>query len=120
MFKKKSIIVNTRNINQAAFLTTIGGKLLEIRDSYPNNIFVVEAHPLSLWWEKHFGLIPYRKYCNQRIRLKERGRRMAKLPEHFVGKDEGFNFADIARVRPFTKKEQLTVTDPFPGAGDKR
>lgn len=104
MFGKNKII--TRNINQAAFLTALGGSLLEIRDAYPNNAFVVEATPLLLWWEKHFGFVPYRKYCNQRIRLKERGRTMAGLPKHFMGKVEGNKFGDIARVRSYTKKEK--------------
>lgn len=101
----KSQVVKTRNINQAAFLTALGGTLIDVQDNYPTNTFVVEAHPLMLWYERHIGLVPYRKYCNQRIRLKERGRRLANLPANFTGKHEGFNFAEIAIVKPFTKRE---------------
>ena len=91
-------ITKTKNLNQAAFLTALGGELLEIQDDYPNNNFVVKSNPFVLWWEKHFGWIPYRKYCNQRIRLKERARKQSGLPAHFTGKSEGFQFQDIATV----------------------
>jgi hypothetical protein len=88
----------TKNLNQAAYLTALGGELVEIQDEYPNNTFVVRTNRLVAWWEKHVGLIPYRKYCNQRIRLKERARKQAGLPAHFTGKSEGFQFQDIATV----------------------
>lgn len=96
-------IVKTRNLNQASFLTAWGAELIEVTDRYPNNLFVISAHPLLLWYERHWGWIPYRKYCNQRVRLKERGRRLANLPKHFTGKSEGFNFLDVAHVKPAKK-----------------
>lgn len=98
-------LVHTRNINQASLLTCLGGELIGVEGHYPNNVFIVKAHPLLLWYEKHIGLIPYRKYCNQRIRLKERGRKLAHLPKRFTGQSEGFRFEDIAHVRPFAKAE---------------
>jgi hypothetical protein len=99
-------LVKTRNINQAAFLTALGAKLVEVGDIYPNNTFVMETHPFVLWYEKHVGFVPYKKYCNQRIRLKQRGRKLANLPENFTGKSEGFNFAEIAMVKPWSDKEK--------------
>lgn len=91
-------LTKTKNLNQASFLTALGGELLDIEDTYPNNYFVVRSSPFILWWEKHIGLVPYRKYCNQRTRLKERARKQSGLPAHFTGRSEGFNFADIAIV----------------------
>lgn len=98
--------IKTRNINQAALLTTLGGELLDVQDKYPNNLFTVSANKLLLWYEKNIGLVPYRRYCNQRIRLKERGRTQAGLPKHFTGKKEGFEFQDIAMVKPWSKRER--------------
>lgn len=102
----KNTLVKTRNLNQAAFLTALGGQLVEVADTYPNNLFLVYTHPIVLWWESHGGFVPYRKFCNQRIRLKERGRRLAHLPEKFTGKDEGFKFGNVAMVREFNQKEK--------------
>jgi hypothetical protein len=106
------MLVKSRNINQIAYLTALGAKLIDVEGAYPNNTFVVDSNRFLLFLEKHVGLIPYRKYCNQRIRLKERGRKLAKLPKKFVGKEEGFKFGDIARVT------KLKVAKPFDPPGD--
>lgn len=90
--------IKTRNLNQVSYLTTLGATLLEIEDKYPNNTFSVEANRFQLFMERHIGLIPYRKYCNQRVRLKERARKASGLPARFTGRDEGFRFADVVRV----------------------
>lgn len=103
------MIVKSRNINQIAYLTALGAKLIDVEGTYPNNTFVIEANRALLFLEKHIGLIPYRKYCNQRIRLKERGRKLAHLPAKFTGREEGFKFGDIARVKKWKHKE--TVVD---------
>ncbi len=93
------MVIHTQNINQASFLTAFGSKLIEVGGKYPNNIFVIEANRLVLWYEKHWGWVPYRKYCNQRIRLKERGRKLAGLPMHFTGKKEGTKFGKLEKKK---------------------
>jgi hypothetical protein len=92
--------VYTQNINQASFLTAFGCKLKEIKDKYPANTFVVEAPQWLLWYQKHIGWVSYRKFCNQRVRLKERGRTQAGLPKHFTGQAEGFTFKDLVKITP--------------------
>jgi hypothetical protein len=99
MFRPEFInkrIIRTRNINQAAFCTTFGANLLAVEGDYPNNTFVVSVSPFVLWYEKYFGWLPYRKYSNQRVRLKDRGRSQAGLPKRYCGRIEGFTFADLA------------------------
>jgi hypothetical protein len=38
------MIVKSRNINQIAYLTALGAKLIDVEGTYPNNTFVVEAN----------------------------------------------------------------------------
>lgn len=97
--------IRTKNLNIAAALTTFGAKLVEIEDTYPNNIFVVETNPFHRFLERHIGMIPYRRFCKERTRIKIESRKKAGLPARFTGKDEGFNFGDSAMVRKYSKKE---------------
>jgi hypothetical protein len=103
-------LVRTKNLNQAAFLSSLGAEFLDVEDKYPDNTFVLRASPFHLFLEKSLGYILYKKFCNQRLRLKRFGRKKAGLPEKFVGnKDEGFLLQDVARVRSFNKREQSVV-----------
>jgi len=102
------MIITTNVIDRAAFFTTFGGKLLRIEGDYPQNQFIVEANRLLAFYEVIGGWIPYRKFCNERRKLKRKGRKQAGLPEYFTGnRDSHFNLTDLARVVNLQKKEKL-------------
>lgn len=100
------VIIRTDNINRAAFFTSFGAELVEMVGKYPTHIFVLKVPFWLGLYEKHVGLVDYKKYANQRIRLKRRGRRQSGLPESFTGSNKGFPMGDMAMVREFTKKEK--------------
>lgn len=93
------MMIKSRNINQAAFFTSLGGKLVHMENQYPQTTFFVEIKGWMKLYEK-LGIVNYRKYCRARVKLKIASKQHSGLPEHFTGKSEGFSFADIAMVKP--------------------
>ena len=94
------MLYKTEVYNRAAFFTTIGGKLIEIQGKYPHNVFVLDVTWWQIIYEERCGWIPYKKYTRQRVRLKEKARKIAGLPAHFLGDGKkGFTFGDLAVVK---------------------
>jgi hypothetical protein len=94
--------IKTDHFDKAAFFTSFGAKLTELNGHYPDNGFVLQVPHWLLLYERTIGLVSYRKFCHQRIRLKRRGRRAAGLPEKFTGSDRkhgGFRLGDIVHLR---------------------
>jgi hypothetical protein len=99
-------MVTSKNLNQAAMLVAIGAKVIDIRDGYPAWEFVLQVNPWLIWYEKHVGIIPYRRYVGSRVLLKEMFYRKYGKNTEFRGKKDGFVFNDVVRVIPFTKRER--------------
>lgn len=99
------MIIRTNNLNKAAFFTSFGAVVIDIEGKYPDQVFVIQSSKLVFLYEKYIGLVSYRRYTNQRIRLKRKGRKKSGLPMKFTGDDMGFKLGDMAIVRAFTKSE---------------
>lgn len=87
-------MVETTNLNQAALLLTIGAKLVHIYPNQPTWRFVFEVKLWQRWYEKHIGIVSYKKFCKSRGYLKSRAYRGTP----FRGKDDSFMFNDLVRV----------------------
>lgn len=79
-----------------------------MEDGYPNVDFFLCVKQWMFLYEKA-GIINYRKFCNARIRLKIAARKHSKRPEEFRGREDGFRFDEVARVRSFTKQELTSL-----------
>ena len=75
--------ITTQNINRAAFYTTCGAKYISVEGRPPHSNFTLEVSKWILYYEKFIGIVPYRKYVNQRKRLKRISRKAAGLPVHY-------------------------------------
>ena len=85
-----------RNINKAAFYTLLGGKVIKIEGKNPDNTFILDVSEWVLQYEKYIGLVRYRKYVAERMKLKEMCRRRQGLPAHYTTrKGPKFRFQDI-------------------------
>lgn len=94
------MLYRTEVYNRAALFMTIGGKLLKIEGKYPHNIFDVEVTWWQILYEKACGWVPYKRYINQRNKLKKKARLQAGLPEHYLGDGKGgFTFADLVMFK---------------------
>jgi len=93
---KKTII--TPSIDRAAFLKTMGSRLICINGDYPDNSFKFTVNNLVLFYEKYLGLIPYDKFCYVRKELKIKCRKKAGLPAHFTGQHRtGYYLKDLVK-----------------------
>jgi len=79
-------IIETSNINKAAFYTAHGAKLISVKGRPPESVFKVDAPEWLIGFEKNIGIVPYRKYVNQRTRLKTHARKAAGLPARYMSK----------------------------------
>lgn len=94
--------IETKTLDRAAYLMCWGADMIKIEGKYPENRFTLEASEMILYYEKHFGFVNYRKFCNMRKRLKRQIRKLAGLPPYFhVGKIKGTRLMDIARYVPW-------------------
>ena len=87
-------------MDRAAFFMALGGQLTRVDGKYPDCRFQITTHRFVVWYEKHIGWVPYRVFCEKRRDIKRKTRKMAGLPEHFTGDNNGkFTFEDIAIVK---------------------
>ena len=88
--------LSVRNINKAAFYTLLGGKVIKIEGKNPDNTFILDVSEWVLQYEKYIGLVRYRKYVAERMKLKEMCRRRQGLPAHYTTRKKlKFKFKDI-------------------------
>ena len=102
-------LISTDNINKAAFFTSFGATLEKVEGRTPDNIFFVQVPKVLELYEKYVGIVSYRKFSNQRQRLKRLSRRRAGVPEKYRGKlKTGFKLREMIDINlhnEFAKKK---------------
>ena len=78
--------IETKNINKAAFYTGWGAKYISVSGKPPHSNFVLDVPKWVLIYEDKIGIISYRRYSNQRNRLKRIARKAAGLPVRYTAK----------------------------------
>ena len=77
----------------------MGAKIVRVEGRNPDNIFIIDISEWILFYEKHIGLVKYRKYAAERAKLKEMCRRRQGLPAHYTtNKKVKFRFKDIVKI----------------------
>jgi hypothetical protein len=66
----KMIIIQTKDLYHAAYIRTIGGKVIEAEGSYPNVLFTLEINERKKRIRDILRFIDWKKFKKNRVHLK--------------------------------------------------